>query len=441
MTYLSELKQKLRNSKNSDYLNTLELTINYYQIEESIKLTGFYNIYKYIYSQQEGWFKSFNLPNQNFPNQFNVSKEFFNAIRKRLDSEMYPQLDGEENNFKRLWDSRKSMFTTRKDIFPYNHGTVDFLLSVYNTNSNSFEGAYKYIIGNYSSYSKNDLIGFILAYEFMFKDSSDIVKRKDSEKRSIAQLRSNMSKLDSEFNNKLIDSDKKLEKHHLKISEKNKTLINEIEETIDSKSKETDEWFSESKRIYIEWEDDQKMRIEKLEIETEKKARTLEKTYEELLRLKKPAEYWKLRAKTLMKAGWKSIYYMIGLLIVGIITLYFLLWQTPEGMLASFFSGDKALAIKWSIIYITFISFIAYGIRITHKVAFSSFHLARDAEEREHLAFFYLALLQENAVGKEERNLIMQSLFSRADSGLLKEDSSPTMPAADVIGSVIQKSR
>ena len=31
---------------------------------------------------------------------------------------------------------------------------------------------------------------------------------------------------------------------------------------------------------------------------------------------------------------------------------------------------------------------------------------------------------------KEDRLLIMQSLFSRADTGLLKEDSSPSMPGA-----------
>jgi hypothetical protein len=56
------------------------------------------------------------------------------------------------------------------------------------------------------------------------------------------------------------------------------------------------------------------------------------------------------------------------------------------------------------------------------------FHLSRDAEEREQLSYFYLALIKEGAVEKEDRHLIMQSLFSRADSGLLKEDSSPTMP-------------
>ena len=31
--------------------------------------------------------------------------------------------------------------------------------------------------------------------------------------------------------------------------------------------------------------------------------------------------------------------------------------------------------------------------------------------------------------GVEDRKLIMQSLFSRADTGLLKDDSGPTMPS------------
>jgi len=51
------------------------------------------------------------------------------------------------------------------------------------------------------------------------------------------------------------------------------------------------------------------------------------------------------------------------------------------------------------------------------KAMFSSFHLARDAEEREHLTFVYLALINDSKIEKEDRQLIMQSLFSRADTG------------------------
>jgi len=79
-------------------------------------------------------------------------------------------------------------------------------------------------------------------------------------------------------------------------------------------------------------------------------------------------------------------------------------------------------------IYITLVSFIAYGIRSFMKVMFSSFHLARDCEERHTLTYFYLSLLKDSKVDDKDRQLIMQSLFSRAETSLLKEDSSPTMP-------------
>ena len=61
-------------------------------------------------------------------------------------------------------------------------------------------------------------------------------------------------------------------------------------------------------------------------------------------------------------------------------------------------------------------------------MAFSSFHLARDAEEREQLTYVYLSLIKDSAVDEKEKSLIMQSLFSRAETGLLKGDSGPAMP-------------
>lgn len=37
-----------------------------------------------------------------------------------------------------------------------------------------------------------------------------------------------------------------------------------------------------------------------------------------------------------------------------------------------------------------------------------------------------------------DRNIVLQSIFSRADTGLLKEDSSPTMPS--IIEKVVKPS-
>ena len=69
-----------------------------------------------------------------------------------------------------------------------------------------------------------------------------------------------------------------------------------------------------------------------------------------------------------------------------------------------------------------------FGIQALKKAMFSSFHLARDAEEREKLTVFYLSLIKDTTITQEDRSLILQSLFSRAETGMLKDDGNPTMP-------------
>ncbi len=67
-------------------------------------------------------------------------------------------------------------------------------------------------------------------------------------------------------------------------------------------------------------------------------------------------------------------------------------------------------------------------LRLFVKLAISAFHLSRDANERLQLTHQYLALLKANVLDEKHRVIILQSLFSRADTGLLKGDSSPTFP-------------
>ena len=79
---------------------------------------------------------------------------------------------------------------------------------------------------------------------------------------------------------------------------------------------------------------------------------------------------------------------------------------------------------------------MAYCIRVISKVMFSAFHLSRGCQERHTLTYFYLSLLNESEINADERQLIMQALFSRADTGLLKDDGSPAMPN-DFVGKVL----
>ncbi len=52
----------------------------------------------------------------------------------------------------------------------------------------------------------------------------------------------------------------------------------------------------------------------------------------------------------------------------------------------------------------------------------------RDAEEREQLTYLYLSLNQNSQLDSSSRDIVLQALFSRTDTGLLAGDSSPSMP-------------
>jgi len=153
----------------------------------------------------------------------------------------------------------------------------------------------------------------------------------------------------------------------------------------------------------------------------------LENTYEEKLKLEKPAEYWKTRSHDLKVQGSYALGVLILLLLMVCRSLGYILVTSPEQIYASWFSDDKSAAIRWRVVYAILISFADYIIRSVNKYMFSSFHLSRDCEERHTLTSFYLSLLQDSKVDEKDRQLIMQSLFSRADTGLLKDDSSETM--------------
>ncbi|CAL2077320.1 conserved protein of unknown function [Tenacibaculum sp. 190524A02b] len=158
----------------------------------------------------------------------------------------------------------------------------------------------------------------------------------------------------------------------------------------------------------------------------------LEKKYDEKLSLSKPADYWKERGKEMMLRGYVMLCFLVVLILFTALFLVDLLYNIPDNVITSFFDNDKSAAIRWSIIFITLLSLIAYGVKIISKVMLSSFHIARDCEERHTLTYFYLSLIDNKEISSEEKLLVYQSLFSRAETGLLKDDSSPTMPLGDI---------
>jgi Family of unknown function (DUF6161) len=403
----TEIRKIIADSEHSEWYNSVNIQIRYPHLGFDQTLTGLSSVHKFLEQQVDGWQKF----GEDIPNEFKDSKKHFSSFKTRIENYLntYNNPNYNESQLNNYWNSEKNQIQNNNTLFVYDSPQTEFLIKIHREIPKYYPGAYNFVMGNYNFSNKDSMIGHILAYEFELKDYTELTKRRNKEKATIGKLR-------NDFRNQLSESETQLSEHLKSANNEFENYTQKIDQLKTEKETDFEDWFRKSKKEFTAFDNSSKEKIA-----------DLEHTYEELLRLKKPAEYWNQRATKLNKEGWKAIYWLVSLVAFACITLYLLLWLTPDGMILSFIKGQVS-AIKWSIIYVTFISFLAYGIRALNKVAFSSFHLARDAEEREQLTYVYLSLIKDSAVDEKEKSLIMQSLFSRAETGLLKGDSGPSMP-------------
>jgi hypothetical protein len=424
-----ELQKAITESKFSARYNNVSIILNFPYLNYKNELKGLSTIYEFASSQIAAFndprFKPLNSISSNSKNYFN---RFVDEIKKfKISSQNVSdyEIKALERNLIQFASEVRNY-----SPFIYNCPEVEFLLDIKTRYTNAvYESAYNYILENSVNFNSRDsFVGYQLAFNYFNKDNADL-KRFELDKKVITESRKffekYLSESEGQINQFLGDTKAKYDKYIL-----------HLQEFKDEKEITFKTWFDKSNEEYSAFYKQVNDQIESFNKSSTAKISTLENTYEELLRLKKPAEYWRLRAEDLKKQGWRSLKWLIALVVFTATMLFVLLWLTPDDMLVTIFSEDKSKAIRWSIVFLAFLSVLIYGIRTLNKVTFSSFHLARDAEEREQLTHVYLSLINEKAMDKEDRLLIMQSLFSRADTGLLKEDSSPSMPGAT---SVIEK--
>lgn len=292
------------------------------------------------------------------------------------------------------------------------HGFIETWSETYKTNEATGQAFLQYLqtkqVSNIQNYYH--FKGYMLAYEFEMQDESIITKRRISEKASYSALRNRLD----ETTNKLVKEVNEFETHFTQWREDTKK--SQIEEFNHDQNSRKEEFANNQIERNTEFE--QTMSDFKANIIE------LEKTYHEKLRLKKPAEYWNKKAEEYKKNGNKWAKILAGILIGGFVFfgLSFLFWLNAKNI------GLELTNLQGAVIFATIVTIYAIAIQSTSKMVFSSYHLQRDAEEREQLAFVYLAITHEQKdIDAESRKIVLQALFSRADTGLLK-DSSPTMP-------------
>ena len=154
----------------------------------------------------------------------------------------------------------------------------------------------------------------------------------------------------------------------------------------------------------------------------------LKKKYEEDLRYSPSVKYWQDAGKEYKAQGKRWVDCLIVTLVAGLIcfTILFDTWLEGHAI------GVQLDTVQGVILFGTVLAIFAFLVRTFSRLTFSSYHLMRDAGERELLTHLYLSLINEKKMDESSREIILQALFSRTETGLLTGNSSPTMPNLSV---------
>ena len=249
------------------------------------------------------------------------------------------------------------------------HSYIDVFVGCNRQHGNDAADAFiKFVInrqvGNLQDH--NQFSGILAAYEFL-NQSSDIPKRRKVEKASIERLRRRLEKNTS-------------------------TLINEVEDF----KKEFNSWGSETQQEWAELlekssgehsnqQSEHRDEFASYMKDCESKIEALENTYQEKLRMEKPAKYWNKAAKK---------FRLEGVLFAGVLIISLLLGaEYLSNFFTEWLKGQELQvqldSLQGIVIFGTFIAVFAFLIRVLSRLTFSAFHLMRDAEEREQLTYLF----------------------------------------------------
>lgn len=269
---------------------------------------------------------------------------------------------------------------------------------------NSLDGAVRsfiylsknnYQIGSYFSSVNN--YNYYPALYLLRKDFSNI-------KENISDFEANIV---TPITNKLKDISDNSEVQYKEITTFIEDKHNQIQIQYDEKVSE----FAEFKKSLDDW---QKEKHEKI--------KALEDTYENKLSLEAPEKLWRERSEEHQKLADKWTDYLIYTVIALIISLVVLV------VIIHYYLNtiqNELPFISKSFILISIISFFIYIIRILIKIVMSNHHLATEYKQKAALTRFYQALTKAGTnIDKEERLIIINSLFSKVETGLVKTDSS-----------------
>ena len=223
------------------------------------------------------------------------------------------------------------------------------------------------------------------------------------------------------------------------LSERVEGYRRRLEDLTNSADAQQQDYQSRMTKFDIDTEEFKRKRREELDKEENEYAERLNKAHERItaleaayskkLQLEGPAVYWQELAQSYLHRGWLFLFLTFLLGTCAVTCLLNILLDTD---VITLFNQTELnfKTIRGSLILIVMTSVSGYLLHLFTKLAISCFHLSRDYRERFQLTNVFLALLRDGDVKCDEqvKQIVMQALFSRSDTGLLKGEHSFKMP-------------
>lgn len=403
-------KTLLASEEHKEWFKTVEIGFSSYPCDFHKKFIGIEQFYIFLKTELSDWLE---LSKISLPGPLETSRKYISQVFEDLNSNLEALTESRNSQDHVSHVIANKVTSIQNELYIAKSPESFFLIKLDTSNTQAVDSAHKYFSRqlNYSSWTNDHdaLIGVMAAYEFSSGEQSHIFSRRSSEKKVFSKLR---SEFDKEIDAIIQIKESKTIDLEQKIAEFEKS-INEI------RTRQNDEHHKHFSKVEGE--------NNKIQLDATNRILELESLYTDKLMLEKPVEYWDKRAIDLKNSSTKWMWAAIGTSIVGLIIFVVLaLSLTPESLEKHI--KNPAVSIRWSILSILAIALIVFLVKTFTKLTMSSYHLYRDAQERKQLTYLYLSLKSETQIPDTDRHIILQSLFSRSDTGLLKEDSGPTMP-------------
>ena len=264
-------------------------------------------------------------------------------------------------------------------------------------------------IKNFIYLSKNtNSIGsyFSNPYEYKFYPALYLLRK------NFSNIEENVSDFETNIvaplASKLKDISDDSDKQYKEITSFTEDKHNEIQEQFDEKVSE----LAAFKKSLDNWQNEKFVKI-----------KVLEDTYENKLSLEAPEKLWNNRAEDHIKQARNWAIFLVFTVVALIFALGKLVLVIHDYSLNTI--KNEIPFISESFILISVISFFIYIIRILIKIVLSNHHLATEYKQKAALTRFYQSLTKAGTdISKEERLIIINSLFSKVETGLIKTDTS-----------------